>query len=676
MALNSPGIGSGLDVKSLVNQLVAASAQGPTLRFNRQEAQLQAEISGLGALKSALSEFQSALSGANDLSTYTQKSATNSESGILSVTASSAAAVGSYSINVTTLAASQKLASKAFTDSTSSIGTGTLTFRFGTYDSGGNTFTANSDKATQAVTIDSSNDSLQGIRDAVNDANIGVTATIINDGTGDRIVFTSNDTGAANSLEITVSGDSVGNDIDDNGLSQLAYDPTAAGVGTGKNLEEKVTATDAEFSIDGIDITSDSNTITGAIEGVTLDLKEADGGVTNASVKITENRSAITDAVNDFIEAYNKLVDTSNKLSSYNAETGEAGVLLGDATLRSVTSQVRRLLSDSVEGLSGSYSSLINLGIKTTEGGKLSLDETKLNEALDDDFNNVARVFAAAGNASDSLIDINSFSDETKVGSYAVNIAQLATQGNYTGAASSSLTIDANNDTFTITVDGSTSATITLTAGTYASEAELVAEIQSQIDADDTLKDAGVSVSVSHNGTGYVFSSDSYGSDSTVTIASVDTNTEATLGFSTGVGTSTDGLDVAGTIGGVTATGSGQTLTGSGNASGLSIEITGGTTGDRGIIDYTRGIADTLDDLLTSLLDSDGIFSSRTESLNDRIEDINDQRAALNTRLAALEARYLRQFNAMDALVAQLQSTSNFLFQQLSSTPFAQLSNG
>jgi flagellar hook-associated protein 2 len=217
-----------------------------------------------------------------------------------------------------------------------------------------------------------------------------------------------------------------------------------------------------------------------------------------------------------------------------------------------------------------------------------------------------------------------------------------------------------------------TSGAITLTAGTYNSAADLVDELQTQIDADATLQGAERSLTVSHNGTAFVFTAESYGSDSTVRFVSVDTNTEAELGFSPGVGTRTDGLDVAGTIGGATATGSGQTLTGSGDAAGLSISITGGAIGARGTIDFTRGITDRLDTLLDSILDSEGIFSSRIESLNSRVDDINDQRDALELRMEALEARYLRQFSAMDALVAQLQSTSNFLFQQLGNTPFAQ----
>jgi flagellar hook-associated protein 2 len=147
----------------------------------------------------------------------------------------------------------------------------------------------------------------------------------------------------------------------------------------------------------------------------------------------------------------------------------------------------------------------------------------------------------------------------------------------------------------------------------------------------------------------------------------VDTDTAATLGLSVGLGT--DGVDVAGTLGGVSATGSGRTLTGSGDAIGLAVEIQGGSTGDRGTIAFSRGVADKLDSLLSDLLDSDGSLSSETDGVNASIKDIDKQRDALSTRLASLQDRYMKQFIAMDALVGQMKATSSYLTQQLASLP-------
>jgi flagellar hook-associated protein 2 len=158
-----------------------------------------------------------------------------------------------------------------------------------------------------------------------------------------------------------------------------------------------------------------------------------------------------------------------------------------------------------------------------------------------------------------------------------------------------------------------------------------------------------------------------------VEITAVDTNTAATLGLS--VGTGTDGVDVAGTIGGVTATGSGQTLTANGDAAGIQLEITGGLTGSRGTVVFSRGIADQLTSLLESYLDRDGMINARTEGLNNRIDDINEQRDRLDRRIEILQQRYLTQFTALDTLIGQLQSTSTYLTSQLAALPGAKTSS-
>ena len=341
--LTSPGIGSGLDVKTLVSKLVAAEIQGPSLRLTTQEAQLQGQISALGTLKSALSDFQSSLSGLTSASTLQGMTATSSNATLFSATAGNDAVAGTYSIEVQKLAQAQKLASTAFTNTTDVVGTGTLTFRFGTYDSTGNTFTVNASKPTGSVTIDATNNSLQGIRDAVNQANIGVTATIVNDGTGNRLVFTSNDSGAANSLEVTVGNDGSGTNTDNTGLSQLAYDPTAT-AGTGKNLTQTIAAQDAVAVIDGLTVTNATNTVSGAIQGVTLNLLQASPGVTS-TVNVAADTSSVTNALQSFVSSYNKLVDQIQTLSSYDSTTQQAGPLLGDPTLLAVSTQLSNIIT-------------------------------------------------------------------------------------------------------------------------------------------------------------------------------------------------------------------------------------------------------------------------------------------------------------------------------------------
>ncbi|MCK5604178.1 flagellar filament capping protein FliD [Candidatus Pacearchaeota archaeon] len=663
--LSSPGIGSGLDVKGIVSQLVSAAAAGPSRRFNAQEAQIQAKLSALGTLKSGLSEFKTALAGLTKLSLTPPKSVSLNNYDFFSASAASDAAVGSYNVEVQDLAQAHKLASKGFANTTDSIGSGELTFRFGTYDSGPNTFSVTAGKAAASVTIDSSNDSMEGIRDAVNGADIGVTATIINDGTNYRLMFSSDETGAENSLEITVSGDSQGTGIDDNGLSQLAYDPTAAGVGTGKNLSEQVIAQDAKVIIDNFTITHANNSISDAIQGVTLNLKKVELGTTT-TITITENKANVAKSVGGFVEAYNTLNKTIASMSSYNPETEAAGVLLGDSTLRSISNQVSRIISNTVPGLDGSaYRALADVGLKTERDGALKLDSSVLSDAVDSNYEDVVRLFSQASIASDSLIDATY--EGSEIGTYAVNISQLATQGSYAAATNGSLIIDANNDSFSLKVDDVLSTSITLSTGTYTDGDALAAEIQSKINGDSELSAAGVAVKVNYVIDHFEIISDRYGSESKVEIISVDTNSTADLGFS--VATGTDGLDVEGSIGGATAEGNGQVLTGTGHTSGIELTVRGGGIGDRGSVTVSQGFASSLDKLLTDLLDSKGVIDSRTESLNGQASDIGEERERLESRLESLQARYLRQFSALDLLLSRMQATSSYLAQQMAAMP-------
>jgi flagellar hook-associated protein 2 len=367
----SSGIGSGIDVNSLVSQLVQAEGAPQINRLNSNEAKLQAQLSAIGSLKGSLSDFQSSLSGLANLSSFQSLSATSGNTNLYTASAVPGAVTGNHSVEVKALAASHRVASKAFSDTTAAIGTGTITFQLGTYDSGTNTFTQNATKSSSTVTIDSSNNSLEGIRNAVNSANAGVSASIINDGTGNRLVFASSDSGVANSLRVTIGSDSDTNNTDDAGLSQLAYDPTGS-AGAGKNMAETIAAKDASLTVDGIDITSASNTVVGAVPGVTLSLLSSSIG-NPANLSVGRNTSTISTNVQNFVTKYNSLAGTMKNLGSYDAATAKAGILLGDVTLRGIDNQIRSKLTTAVANLSGSYDSLASIGISTQKDGTLSL---------------------------------------------------------------------------------------------------------------------------------------------------------------------------------------------------------------------------------------------------------------------------------------------------------------
>lgn len=662
-SITSTGLGSGLDIEKLVSQLVAAEGRPASQRLDRNEAQLQARISAYGTLKGAFSSFQNSLNSLTSLSGFQSKSASSSDKEVATVTSTNAAAAGSYDLEVFELAKSQRLVSDPaagadFTALNEVVGTGSLTFSFGTVGYDDNTdsvtgFTQDSDQAVR--TVDITDGSLTGIRDAVNAADIGVNASIVFDGTNYRLGFSAEDTGAANAMQISVSDDD-GNATDAAGLSRLNFNETT------NFLLQNQAAQDASATLNGVAISSASNTLDEAVEGLSFNLLGA--GTTSVTVK--SDPGTITKNVEAFVKGYNQLSSTMKQLSSYDPETGRAGILNGDVSLRGLESRLNRVLGTPLEGADSNYQILAQIGItRTGSNGSLELDKSKLEAAIQDNPEAVTGLFAAFGQATDDQVGYLGASEDTRAGDYAVNITQLATQGQLSGAQAANLTITAgSNDTLNMQVDG-ISASITLAAGTYTA-AQLAAQIQSRLNGTEAFQDNDVAVQVSESGGVLSLTSERYGSASKVEV----TGGNAATGLFGAAPTSTDGLDVAGTIGGVAATGSGRTLTGAGDADGLKLEITGGSTGNRGTVNFTRGFADQLNTLVTGLLDDDdGMFDPLTESLRERLSRIEEERLDLARRLENLEERYRAEFNAMDRILGQLQGTSDFLSRQLETIP-------
>lgn len=663
--LSSPGIGSGLDINGLVTKLMEAE-QAPVKALDKKEADYQAKLTAYGTLKGAFSSFQTTVRGLSSLSAFSTAKATVADSSVLSATTSSIAKPGSYSVEVEKLAQNHKIASGTFEDPTSAIGTGTLTIDFGTYDSDGNSFTVNADKTSKSITIGATNNSLTGVRDAINQANAGVTANILNDGDGYRLVLSSSESGKANSLRILVSDDGSGTNVDNLGLSQLAYDPTKT-AGTGKNLEQKLAAQNAELTIDGIAVSKSTNVIGDAITGVTLNLLKKTEADTPTTLTVARDTTNVKTAVEGFVKSFNDLAATMKDLGGYDFKTQKGGLLLGDTTLRSLQSQARSLLSQRLEYADGGVASLSDIGISFQRDGTLAINTSKLDKALADPAKNLASLFTNMGVPSDSLVTYAGSNSSTQPGRYGVNVTQIATRGTAIGTQAlaadvTKTTIGAGNNTLAVKLNGS-SATITLTAGSYTRDG-LVAELQSKINSDSTFKAQGHKVSVAHNAGVVTLTSTLYGSSSSVVVTGG--SAAATIFGST---SSTTGVDVAGEIGGAPATGAGQLLTGTGSPSGLQLLIEGGSTGARGTVGFSRGVAAQLNQTLTDILGTEGTLSNRTEGIDRSIKDIDSRREILNKRMAGIEKRYRDQFNALDQLVASMQQTSTYLTQQLSKLP-------
>jgi len=655
MAIASAGIGSGLDVEGLVGQLMALESR-PLTTLATREAKYQAQLTAYGSIKGALSSFQSSMAALASSARYSTVNANIADTAVATASAGAGAVPGTHTLEVQALAQAQKLASTAFPSVTDAIGSGTLTIQFGSYSSGN--FAINPDKAIETIVIGSGNSSLSGVRDAINAAAAGVTASIINDGSGNRLVLASDDTGLANALRITVADDDLAN-ADQSGLSRLAYDAVTNGV---VNLAQTAAPANAALVIDGISISKASNTVDDALEGITLNLLKVSTPATTA-INVSRDNSSVQSAVQSFVKAYNDLNKTVTDLSKYDAATKRASTLTGEATLRSVQSQVRSAFNNALTSTAGEFSTLADIGVTFQKDGTLKLDASKLNTALADPGRNIASLFAVVGKSTDSLVSYAGSTEDTQNGTYLLNVNQIASQGRAIGSGPAALTISTGlNDILDITIDG-VAASLTLDAGTYTTDG-LGAAIQSRLNGAAALTEAGITASVTHDSGVLNITSSRYGAASSVAVTGGNAKPDL---FGTPL--ETPGVDVAGTIGGTAAVGSGRTLTGNADAGGLALLIQGGATGFRGSVTLTRGYAYTLEKLTAKMLDNDSLLDGRIDGINASIKDINAQRDAVSRRLEATEKRYRAQFSALDSMIASMSNTSNFLEQQLANLP-------
>ncbi len=563
MAVSSIGIGSGVLTSELIDSLVEAERAPTELRLDREQEDLDAQLSAYGQIQSSLQDFRlpaRVLSNPNAL-LGTEVTSTDSE---ISVTASSSAPLAEYSVEVTQVAQAHSVVSGVFTTEDDVIGTGTLKFELGTYtyvddgvdpvDPSDDTYTfANNGGGSFTVDITSDNNTLAGVAAAINDEDIGVRADVVDTGSGFVLVFTSEESGESNALKITAQTDSTDGDTTDNaGLSQLTYteDPTQ------RFMSETQAAQDANLTVNGLAITSSTNKINDVVSGVTLDLNDVTDGT--AKIKVTRDASVVGERIQDLVDAYNSFKELMDSFSTYDPDNAETSLLLGDSTLRNLEHQVDSVFGQIVTGMEdANVRSLAELGLTLSKTeNQYEFDQDKFNEVFDEYPEDVAAIFSQKLDSTSSRVDLKSVVSGTTVpGSYDYSITQLATQGSYTGTATAGggFTVDSNNDEFKVNVNGVASGTITLTSGAYADGDALALEIQSQINNDSTLKNNSATVVVAYDsGTdSFSITSDLYKSSSVVTFTEVELNTEADFGLSLTNGTAVTGQDAAGTINGV-----------------------------------------------------------------------------------------------------------------------------
>ncbi len=358
-SLSSPGIGSGLDVSGLVNQLVAAERQPTTLRLAQREAGYQAQLSAFGTLRGTLQAFEDAYAALGQADRFAARGVSIGEPATFTATAESTAALAGYDIEVVQLAQTQKLASAAFSGTDALVGTGSLDIT-----AGADTFSVTlGDGAT-----------LADLAAAINAAedNPGVRAGLITGAEGTRLVLTAADSGSTQALAVAAR--------DDEGtLAGFVWEADPDGV---RNLSEQQAARDGQLRIDGILIESANNTFDAAIAGVSITALAAKPGETTSLTVGRDTDGAVAD-VERFVKTYNKLVQTLDELTHFDAEGETRGPLLGDATARGLESRLRTIVGG--ENGDGPLRLLSQIGISTATEGTLSLDKEALLAQLDAD---------------------------------------------------------------------------------------------------------------------------------------------------------------------------------------------------------------------------------------------------------------------------------------------------
>jgi len=464
---------STFDIGNMAKVMAEADVAGPKIILERNQEKVSTELDAIKFLETNLTAFNSYLTDLSAPDLFQQKNATSSDESVVSITTTSAAALGSYSVESKQLAqANTVVANKTYTSASDTISNGTLDITV----SG----------QTQSITVDASNNTLEGLQNVINSGDYGVTASIINNGGSYQMMFTSKQTGATG--EISVSGLS---DFDTAGYTTTAE------------------AQDAVMVLNGLTVTSESNTFEDVIEGVTFNLNSAAIG-SPKSLSVTQDSEQVSETISSFVGVYNQLQTIFEELGSYDkSDLSEAeleseefqyyGDLAGSSLLRSVQSQIESSLTGAITELTGNFTTLSSVGITLDREGMLELDESTLNSVIESDMRALSNLFSKGGSSDDALINVTGGSDRTQTGSYALDITQLAERATVAGGAvtttadekvsadrvldsAAALTLDAGA-TFDLTIGASTqSINMAAIAGTYATKDEVATAMQTQID--------------------------------------------------------------------------------------------------------------------------------------------------------------------------------------------------
>ena len=390
------GINSNLDTQDIINKMVSLEARSMDLVEAKKQIEQQ-KLASFQELKNRLQTFKSVVTTLNtesrfivNKSVFSNNSFSDSNK-VVDITTTSSASSGTYSLIVNNLATESKLITSGYAETTTSIASGTVTIVIGS-------------SASSTVTIDSTNNTLDGLRLAINNLGLDIKASFLNDGD------------ATNPYRLLISGTQTGS----SGTVTMSTNITSGSVTMGFDTTQ--TAQNASLSLDGVSITKSSNTITDVITGAALKLQSAGSG----AISLSTDTEAITTKVSDFVDEYNDLSLFLGEQLALDSETEQTGVLFGNFAVQNLQQILRSSISSKITGISGDYTYLSQIGITTQSDGTLILDTDDLSDALVDDIENVSQLFSSNGTVTNSSLAYVGFTSDTEPGVYDIRVTSGA----------------------------------------------------------------------------------------------------------------------------------------------------------------------------------------------------------------------------------------------------------
>ncbi|MFG0319736.1 MAG: flagellar filament capping protein FliD [Planctomycetota bacterium JB042] len=612
------GLATGIDTGALIDALLGVKAKPINLLEQQKStfSQLKAKYKTLEQKLDALHDAADDVKKAQDLLSY---KATSSDSTIASASATGDAASGSFTVTVDSLAKAQSDSSNGFADfDTTNAGSGTISFTI--------------DGQTTAVDLSgSSTNTLEDVRNAINDADLGVTATIVNTGSDTdpyQLVLTADATGEENAFTVDLSGF------------------TGGSLSTFTNLQA---ASNAQITVNGLTVERSSNDFDDVVDGVSFTAL-AEGTTT---ISVDADLAKVKEKVKKYVDAHSDLINFVNSEIEVPEGAEKGGLFNGESAVVSIKNKILGAISSG--GFpGGSLSTLGSIGIELNADGTLSFDEADFDAAAKEDLDEVVGLLTTKGDfVTGNNLALYTVPDSVAFGTYAIDITQAATKAS--GAASSAFSGAGllTDETITITQDGE-SVDVELAAGD---------DIDTAVDKlNDALSAAGIDVTASNDGGTLQFDAGAYGSASSFTVSS---NLSALSQSGVGAaGVAATGLDVQGTINGEAATGEGQFLTAADSSSlaGVKVLYSGDAPGTGELTIGADGFFVKAEALLDDILDPvSGLIKGRLDTLNTNIEDIDDKVDYLEDQLESHEEFLRLRFAALEQLIGQLQSQQAYV---------------